>query len=235
MSTIVDNIDDVLELPYEGNLISQERLVNEFARITQYATWPFIFLLFHFFYRLDIQGQENFRLMKRPFLIISNHVDYYHSFAFRLVLGAITPNLPLRFMAVTKFDWSSLNFLASIGVVDFIYSLFGVFTVTPGLGIDHNIKKAKDIIKAEGNIVIYPEGKINTLGGVGPFKKGAAVLVKEMGVKAIPVAFRLGKRCMWWRELDIRVGKPIAVSRNESVEKITEQFRGEVVRLYEGK
>jgi|GEM_PF-816091 len=233
MSAIVDNIADSFDLPIEGRQISQQRIVNEFARLTQYATWPIIHLVYNFFYRLEIRGRENFSQLSGPFVIVANHVDFYHSFVFRLVLGPITPHLPLRFMAVTKFEWTSLNFLASIGIIDFVYSLFGVFTIVPGLGIDRNLKKAREIVKAEGNIVIYPEGKINASGGIGQFKNGAAVLVKETGVPAIPVSFRLGRRNYWWRDLTVNVGKPLRIDRNNSVKKITETFHKEVEGLYE--
>ncbi|MCX6719159.1 MAG: lysophospholipid acyltransferase family protein [Candidatus Taylorbacteria bacterium] len=236
MSLTAENITNSLELPATGRkVVTKERVVNEFARITQYVTWPFIYIIFNFFYCLKIQGRENFKNIQRPFVIIANHVDPYHSFVFRLVLGPATPHLPLRFMAVTKFEWKSLNFLASIGVIDFVYSLFGVFTIVPGLGIDKNLEKARDIIKAGGSIVIYPEGKINDKGGVAPFKKGAAVLIKETGVSTIPVSFRLGRRNFWWRELTVNVGKPILISKNNSVEKITDIFHKEVAELYENK
>ena len=235
-TTIADNIADSFGLPIQtrGSLITQETIINEFARLTQYITWPLLAILFHVFYDLRIKGRENFRSLNEVFMIVANHVDFYHSFAFRLVLGLLTPHLPLRFMAVTKFEWRSLNFLHTIGIIDFIYSLFGVFTVVPGLGINNNLKKAKNIIKARGNVVIYPEGKINTTGQIGSFKKGAAVLFQQTGVKIVPVSFRLGRRNFWWRELSINVGQPLKLSVNESADKITERIREAVVGLCGG-
>ena len=232
MTTASDNAMDRLELAAETEIITGEKVVNEFARVTQYLTWPFLWLVFHLFYKLRIGGREHFREVEDPFVIVANHVDFYHSFAFRLILGPLTTHLPLRFMAVTRFDWRSLNFLSSIGVIAFVYSLFGVFTVTPGLGMERNLRKAREIIEAGGNIVIYPEGKVNVSGGVGPFKNGAAALVRQTGVKVVPVSFRLGAHRLWRRALEVNVGAPIAVDKSLSVEKITEVFREKVKGLY---
>ena len=77
-----------------------------------------------------------------------------------------------------------------------------------------------------------PEGKVNVLGGVGPFKNGAAALVRQTGVKVVPVSFRLGARRLWRRALEVNVGAPITVDKSLSVEKITEVFRERVKGLY---
>ena len=131
-----------------------------FLRISQFLTWPIAFLYFHFLYRVNIHGRENLKKGEDPFIIIVNHISFADSFLFRLILGFSTPHLPLRFMAVRRFSWRWLNFLADIGVIDFIYGIFGVFVVVPGLGIEKNLEEAKRIIGRKGNIVIYPEGKI---------------------------------------------------------------------------
>ncbi|MFA6554098.1 MAG: lysophospholipid acyltransferase family protein [Candidatus Paceibacterota bacterium] len=233
MSTVAENIADTFEIPTTKKAVSKERIINEFAKITQYVTWPLLFLLFHSTLKVRIRGQEIFPRTKGPFVIITNHVSFYDSFLFRLVLGVFTHHLPLRFMAVTKFNTRSLNFLAKIGVVDFIYSLFGVFTVTPGLGIEKNIEKAVEIIHIGGNIVIYPEGKITYGDQVGPFKKGAAVLQQKTGVHIIPVSFRLGERKWLRREFFINVGGEINIPNGQSVDSITEILHREVSGLYE--
>ena len=233
MDTISDDAADVLELPAYKDLLWKEKTINRFAAFTQYITWPFLFVLFHALFDLRIKGQDNFSLVKKPFIIIAHHVAFYDSFLFRLVLGPFTPHLPLRFMAVTKFDWKFLNAMAMIGVIDFIYSLFGVFTITPGLGLDKNLEKAKEIIKAGGNIVMYPEGKITLNDAVGPFKRGAAALMKTTGVSMIPVSFRLGSRNWLRRRLYINIGGPMHILPEMSVDQITESFYEAVEGLFE--
>lgn len=215
-----------------GSLRS-ERIVNNFARVTQFLTWPFLFVIFHILFRIRISGREHFDAMETPFLIIANHVSFYDSFFFRLVLGWNTPHLPLRFMAVTHFNWPFLNFLSAAGIIDFIYSLFGVFTVTPGLGIAANLERARHVIEAGGNVVIYPEGKIATGNGIGEFKKGAAVLAIQTRVPVVPVSFRI-RTSRWQRPvMSIHVGESImSVGRNDA-EQFTVMLHDAELALYE--
>jgi 1-acyl-sn-glycerol-3-phosphate acyltransferase len=236
MADIGENVgvSDILTLPAVDALARKERFIDNFARVTQFLTWPFLFVVFNLVFDLEIKGRRNFRSVRNPFIIVSNHISFYDSFLFRLALGLWTPHLPLRFMAVRKFDWRFLNLLAAIGVIDFVYSLFGVFTIVPGLGIDKNLHEAREIIKSGGNVVIYPEGKIVVEKGIGPFKKGAAVLTVQTGVSVIPVSIRdRGGRLR--RRISINVGGPMNILSGRSTEEITESFRAAVVGLYEGK
>lgn len=236
MSTI-DNVADIFEIEQARSMVSRERLVNNFAKVTQFITWPILFILFNIFFKIRFRGQEIFqdKKIKSPFMIIANHTAFFDSFLFRLVLGFDTPYLPLRFMAVTKFENPVLNFIKTIGLVDFIYSLFGVFTVTPGLGIDKNIKTAKEIIRIGGNIVIYPEGRIVLSGKIEPFKKGAAVLYKETEVRVVPVVFRPSKVFWFRKKMDIVVGKQIEITENLSVDEITKIFQKVITNLYDSR
>lgn len=224
MANVYENAIDVLEVDSDVGIYSKEKIINEFAKITQFITWPILFILFKLFFNIRIEGQEIFREIKSPFMIIANHTSFYDSFLFRLILGFSTPHLPLRFMAVTKFDSKVLNFLESIGIISFIYSLFGVFTVTPGLGITKNLEKPKQIISLGGNIVIYPEGKITKTGEVGTFKKGAAVIFKQTNVTTIPVSFNRSKKGHWRKFIGIRVGHVIEIDRNLQSDEITKIF-----------
>lgn len=203
-----------------------------FLRISQFLTWPIAFIYFHIQYHLHVNGQENLKKVKSPFIIIVNHFSFADSFLFRLILGFTTPHLPLRFMAVKNFSWHWLIFLTDIGVVGFIYSIFGVFIVVPGRGIQKNLEEAKRIIKQKGNIVIYPEGKIVTEHVIAPFKSGAAVLSAETGAPVLPLSFRLGKRKFLRKELTVNIGEPIHVQTNSKSDETTKLFYDTVIGLY---
>lgn len=214
-----------------GGNARRERLINYFARVTQFLMWPILFIVFHLLFRIRISGKQNFKSIRSPFLIVSNHITFYDSFLFRLALGLWTPHLPLRFMAVSRFKKKFLNLLASIGLIRFVYSLFGVFTVTPGMGINRNLEVAKEIIRVKGNIVVYPEGSIFVGEGVGAFKKGAAVLMSDMNIPAIPVSFRVTGGFIR-RTVSVRIGEPISFTNGESVEAITQVLHDKVEGLY---
>ncbi|MBP9847215.1 MAG: 1-acyl-sn-glycerol-3-phosphate acyltransferase [Saprospiraceae bacterium] len=232
MAYTLDNVADALEIEAVDTVLSKEKLVNEFARITQFVTWPILTIIFRLLFKVKINGQEVFHNLRGPFVIIANHTSFYDSFLFRLVLGIFTPHLPLRFMAVTKFEGKWMNHMASLGIVDFIYSLFGVFTVVPGLGIEKNIAKAKHIIAIGGNIVIYPEGRIIKDEKIGPFKNGAAVLFKQTNVPIIPVTFRRINERKLRKTIVINVGNILDISQNRSVEDITQIFYKVILTQY---
>ncbi|MFA6314784.1 MAG: lysophospholipid acyltransferase family protein [Candidatus Paceibacterota bacterium] len=235
MATTLDGTVGTFDIVGNRSHAQREKIINNFVKISQYITWPVLYVIFHILFRVTISGRENFQKVQRPFIIISNHISYYDSFLYRLILGLRTPHLPLRFMAVTKFDWRFLNILESIGIIEFIYSLFGVFTIVPGLGLNKNIAHAIEIIESGGNVVIYPEGQIHVPDGsgkaIGPFKKGASVLTQMTGAPVIPVSFRVTHH--WFRKrIKINVGSPIASLSNQRVEDITKSFYDSVEALH---
>ena len=204
-----------------------------FAGVTQFLSWPFTFLIFYIFFDLKINGRENLKKVNSPFIIISNHISFYDSFVFRLILEPFTTKLPLRFMGVRKFDRFYLNILAHLGIVDIVYALFGVFVVEPGKGMDKNLEEATRIIKNGGNVVIYPEGSIVNGGKIDEFKFGAAVLARETGAPVLPISLRLGKKKFFNTEFIINVGDAIVVDGDILPEKITTDFRERILQLYQ--
>lgn len=203
------------------------------ARVFQFLSWPLAFFFFNLFFIIKIQNKESLRRSTSPILIISNHISSYDSFVFRLALGIFSDKLPLRFMAVNKFDKSRiLNLLSFFKIIDFVYVLFGVFVVEVGKGIDRNLIEAERIIHEKGNIVMYPEGSMYNDGKVGEFKTGAAVLVEKTGVSVLPIAMRLGKKKGWRREFFINIGEVFEVNKKDTKENITSQFYQKVFGLY---
>ena len=211
----------------------KQSLIRYFSAVTQFLTWPIAWIFFHSLYKVSIHGQENLKKIRRPFIIVSNHIASYDSFLFRLVLRFFTPHLPLRFMAVERFDYPHLNFLTRIGVIKVLYTLFGVFVVVPGKGLEENLKTPVDIIANGGNIVIYPEGKIVKKDGVAPFKRGAAVLEMKTKAPILPVSFRIsGEEGMARKKLTVNVGEPLWMPENLSEENITQILYNSVTNLY---
>ncbi len=205
-----------------------------FARLTQFLSWPIAFIYFNLFFKLRISGRENLINVSSPFIIISNHVAFYDSFVFRLVLGAFTKKLPLRFMAVNRFKSWYLNFLARIYIIDLIYIIYGVFVVVKGRGIEKYLEEAIRIIKNGGDVVIYPEGSIVHGDEIEPFKLGAAVLAKKTGVPVIPMSMRINGGC-FRKEYIINVGQKIIVDTTLSAKDISAVFYAEVKKLYQKK
>ena len=202
-------------------------------RTSQFITWPIAYVFFNSLYNIRVLGQENLEKANNPFIIIANHFTSVDCFLFRLILGFSTPHLPLRFMAVDKFDYKELNFFSNIGVIPFIYKMFGVIIVTPGLGIQKNLEEAKQIITQGENVVIYPEGGIVKGCTIAPFRTGAAVLASETGAAVLPISFRLGDRKFFRKDLIINIGEQIHVLHDAHPDETTKMFSDAITDLYE--
>lgn len=214
--------------------VELQKVVDWYSEFTQFITWPVIFLVSKIFFKINIKGRYNFKNVKGPFIIIANHITHYDSFLFRIALGLWTRHLPLRFMAVDRFQWNFLNILAKLGIIKAVYMLFGVFTVVPGRGIEENLKTPINIIKSGGSVVIYPEGKVVMDGKIGEFKNGAAALHRRTGAMVIPVLFRFSAKSSGFRrELSIVIGGPLSILDGFSDPEITESFRRSLLLLDE--
>lgn len=206
-------------------------VLKYFAKFTQFLAWPIAFVFFNSLFNLKINGKENIRNIQSPFIVISNHVSFYDSFVFRLVLGVFAKNLPLRFMAVNSFSSWYLNLFAKLFITDIVYALFGVFVIIKGRGIDKNLEDAVRIIKNGGNVVIYPEGSIIHDEKIADFKQGAAVLAKKTNVPVVPVSFKISGNLLR-RDFIINVGRDIKYKDYLSTKEITNIFHNTVEKLY---
>lgn len=202
-----------------------------FARITQFISWPFIFLYFNLFFKLRISGRENIDKAGSPFIIISNHIAFYDSFVFRLIFSPFTKKLPLRFMAVNSFKYWYLNLLSRLFITDIIYIIFGVFIVVKGRGIDKNLEEAVRIIKNGSSVVVYPEGGINHNGNIDDFKLGASVLAKKTNVPVIPISMKI-TGLSFRKSYIINIGEPIIIEKNQIPDEITSIFHDTIVNLH---
>jgi long-chain acyl-CoA synthetase len=205
--------------------------LNFFYRITQTLAWLLFLPLFYIFYDISIYGKENFLSAPKPLIIIANHIGFYDSFLLNIAAGFYCKHRPFRYMAVRQFDWAGLNFLAKIGLIDFIYKFFGVFTVTPGLGLEKNLDTPKQILQEKGTVVIYPEGSIVMDNKIIPFRKGAAVLSLNSNVPILPVSFRRGERLFLRRNIYINIGK-IIYPDNQTADVLTSKLYQSVSELY---
>lgn len=144
--------------------------------------------------------------------------------------GLFSKLIPFRFMGVLKFKYSNiLNILAKIGVIPFIYAIFGVFVVTKGKGIEEGIKEAKQIISEKGVVVIFPEGQLTDGKQVYEFKKGAAALALATGAPVLPVALRKTDGVT-----HINIGTRFEIDPSSTWDSATELFKGKVTELFEG-
>lgn len=201
--------------------------------------WFVIAPLYLLLFKIKIHGGENLRGLKRPMIIVTNHIQWHDPWFIRFVLGFNSPLLPLRFMASKIFISQFTQFFYSIGLIPFVYFLFGAFTIEQGKGLTVNLSTARGIVQKGGVVIFFPEGSMNRAGSVGkflPFKKGAAALAMSEGISILPMFIKRkyngGLDGNGWRdELVVRVGKVFKLEDGRSIEEGTEEVRGVVEGL----
>jgi len=138
-------------------------------KITGYLLWKYA--------GLEIHGKEILTDREnKPTIFIANHLSNMDG----VVLNYILKNNSTAFMAGTKLEKNSFTsfFLKSINYIP----------ITPGSPDKSAIKSALKHLKANGSIVIFPEGTRSRTGSLIRVKKGFILLVKMAGIPVVPIA-----------------------------------------------
>lgn len=215
------------------------------AKIFQAITyWP-TYLLFRFFLRYEVSGQENLeRLRNKAIIFVSNHASFIDG----PISAASMPRykrqfypkdfFPIRFLAAKEyFNWRN-SFPFPISVLTAAYVRINSIPVIRGQGGDLR-QKLSEVIKAleeKNRVWIYPEGKITPDGNIQKGKRGAAFLYQQTGAVIVPVAL-IGtfgvlslKIILRKRKVKVRIGKPI-YSLSGSLEQMTDKIMEEISKL----
>lgn len=249
----IEGIDDALAVDFSLEKFNSIRFTvgkqiklffeHTFPLFVQSIFVPIFFIIYHICFVIKIYGAYSLKHTKGPVIFISNHIGFYDSFIFDLFVRPFSHIMPFRFMGTTRFIVPFLALLKCIGVIDIIYFFFGVFRVTPGEGAEKSLKKAYEIIKNKGTVVMFPEGRIwkpTTVHpeAIGPFKWGAAILAKNTGVQVIPVSFKKTDRTdkngymKVRRKIEVHIGKPYFVDPSMTPELIATEMRKKVLELH---
>lgn len=177
----------------------------------QKFVWVFTRMILKIFTDFKIIGQENAKNLKGPLLILANHKSYWDS---QLVNNAFPLNtnlLPMRYMTKNElFQYPGLNLLIIF---------LGAFKANNGFGFENALKKPSEILKNNGIIIMFPEGKIcNDADIICDGKKGAATLALRYNIQILPIAIsgqsKMGifQLLSFKRKIRINIGKPFYLS-----------------------
>jgi long-chain acyl-CoA synthetase len=156
--------------------------------------------------KLDVQGIDELRKMKRPFLICPNHQSYLDPFV-------ISSNYSFEFFRNT-FHVGASEFFQN-AFMRWLSRLLNVVPVDPDTQLMKAMKAGAVGLKHGRILNIYPEGERAFDGRLHEFKKGAAILATELGIPILPVAID-GLHKVWprhsWRirpaKVKVRFGRP---------------------------
>jgi len=191
-SVIIKTADE--DIPELRKALEHRPLFAPFA----FTVYKCFNLFFRVFMRLEVEGLENLRAMKRPFLICPNHQSFLD---------------PFVLCSTYSFDFFKNTF--HVGASEFFKSRFmgwvgqmlQVVPVNPDTQLMKAMKAGAIGLKKGRILNIYPEGERAYDGDLHQFKKGAAILATELELPILPVAMD-GLYKVWGRRsMQIRPGK----------------------------
>ncbi len=181
---------------------------------------------FKLYNRLEVRGLEN--LPEPPFIIAPNHASYLDGF----VLACALPQdiaLKTYFLGAEEYFRNPLS--AVFG------RLAHVITVNLDKRLRESLQKTVWALRLGKVVVIFPEGARTRDGRLLPFRKGFAILSKELGADVVPTAINgtyqslsLYNKFPKPAKIEVVFGKPIK-PQGKSYEEIVEETRKEIERL----
>jgi long-chain acyl-CoA synthetase len=175
-----------------------------FNRVVHYLALKLAFLIAKILFRVKVRGLEHLP-KEHPFLICPNHQSYMDG----ALVGAVLPYRVIR-------DLFTLGFTPffSGGFKDVIARLIRVVPIDADTNLGRAMRISAIGLKAKQNLIIFPEGSLSCDGELQVFKKGAAILARELRVPIVPVAIQ-GSFNAWSKVGDrIRLA-PISITFGE--------------------
>jgi long-chain acyl-CoA synthetase len=227
---VKDNAENVPEVRY----VLRDRTV--FPAIA-YAAYNAFKLFNKIFMRLEVEGEEVFDKMQRPFLICPNHQSFLDPFI-------ITANYPFRIYKHIFHVGASMFFRS--GFMQWVAKMLNVVPIDPDTQLMKAMKAGAIGLKHGKVLNIYPEGERAFDGELHDFKKGAAILATELDLPILPVAidgvYKVWARRSWSirpAKVKVRFGEPFypkdvigANLDNETkYEAVTEHLKTEIKQM----
>lgn len=191
--------------------MSNEKIKPANLRISQkigwFVIWPILKFFIRYRYYLSCDRQE----LKRPLLIVSNHLSYLDPMILGTVLPSGCPAYPTYFIAKDSFLEPPLfgGFL----------KLFGAFRAWRGQGLERSLAIPKEILRSGCSVVFFPQGRRYQDFALEQGRPGAAVLALTTGTQVLPVAI-CGMSPFSWKKFFLRqyrvrviFGKPFSLSQ----------------------
>jgi long-chain acyl-CoA synthetase len=194
-------------------------------RALKAADW----LLFKLYTRITVTGKENLPA-SGPFILAPNHLSLADAPALTAVLPWSTASRTFFLGAIEFFDGpvsSRLGKLVQVIPVDMDTRLHGA------------LQLSAYVLRRGKVLCVFPEGSRSRDGKTKEFKKGIAIVARELDVPIVPVAIAgtyqvlaSGRTIPRPARVSVRIGKPIAPGGREYDAIVSELYR-DVVALLE--
>jgi long-chain acyl-CoA synthetase len=198
--------EESISLPLSGTLGAFFKFL--ILRLAYYA-------LFKTLLRLETRGLQQLPA-KGPYLICPNHQSYLDGF----VLASALPFRVLRSLFFVGY-----SFLFTSRAMKLAARLTNIVPVDPDAHLLRAMKAGAQGLRNGHILCIFPEGGRSFDGLLQEFKKGAAILSRELSVPIIPIAIQ-GTHRVWPRDsarirphkVSIEFGAPVQPSTNDTAD-----------------
>ncbi|MBM4273253.1 MAG: AMP-binding protein [Deltaproteobacteria bacterium] len=146
------------------------------ARMVTQGLAAVLGLFFKWLFNLKVYGRE--RLKGQGYILCPNHVSFLDGFVFAYAVPG-----PLRFRLFSL----GYSRYFDVPVVRGLLKLIRVIPVDSARNLVMAMQVASYILRNGQILTVFPEGSRSPTGEVGQFKKGVAILAKELDVKLVPV------------------------------------------------
>jgi long-chain acyl-CoA synthetase len=185
-----------------------------------------------------------------PLLIVANHVTAYDGPLLQYALpGPLRRRIAVAMAGDMLEDYRHFRnperapgrrgfYLPGPLIWLLLTALFNVFPLPRRRNFQRSFAHAGAALDRGYNVLVFPEGTRSAEGSLARFRGGIGLLVKQSGVRVLPVGLRgLGElktaRRGWFRSgrIEVHVGQPIRFAPEETEAAITERLHGEVNKL----
>ncbi|MEE2840044.1 MAG: AMP-binding protein [Acidobacteriota bacterium] len=194
-----------------------------------YLVAKLTYILSVVFFRLKVEGREHLP-REYPYLICPNHLSF---------LDAFFVVAPLPYRVIKRIFFLGYANYFNRPPLNFLGRLIKVIPVDADRHLRQALRLGAEGINMGCCLCVFPEGERSIDGHLKPFRKGAAILAKEMGVPVVPTAL-MGSYEIWARGVDkirfhpvkLRFGPPVdRPSSEDSYESYNDRLFQAVDRL----
>jgi 1-acyl-sn-glycerol-3-phosphate acyltransferase len=191
------------------------------------CAWAFHYVKLMPIWSTEFSGREHI-LPGRTYVLVANH----QSLGDILVLFGLFKH----FKWVSKAEIFKVPFIGwNMRMNDYVHLVRG-----DAASIDLMMEACRRHLKRGSSVMLFPEGTRSVDGEIKPFKRGAFVLAKELGVELVPIVVdgthdALPKHGLMLRQegvlrMRIKVLPPVSPNAAESVQELSDLVREQMVR-----
>jgi long-chain acyl-CoA synthetase len=193
-----------------------------------------------------VEGRDNLNGVHGPVLVVCNHI---HDVDVGFVLTALPARIRNRLATAAGGEtmealrtpparrgfmgrvWDRLKWFA--GVV-----LLNLFPLPRQAGFRQSFAHAGELVDRSCSVLVFPEGRHTTTGGLQPFRAGIGILARELAIPVIPMRidglFEIKQSGRWFAapgRIRVRIGSPLTFPRDSDPDGIAEELHKIVEHL----